>query len=403
MELTIQDEGPQLVCTVGRGTEPLGFVVIDSTVAGRSCGGLRMLPDVDEAELRLLARDMTFKYGFLGLPQGGAKAGVRGDPEAPPAERWERLARFGEAIAPLLHSHAYVPGTDMGTNLADIRHMLNTVGVPLQKRELRVTRSGYYTALTVFAGAKQAAQQVGLDLSACRVAIEGFGHVGGSLAGLMAGAQARVVAISTSQGALYNERGLDVPRLQQMAAERGSRMVEAYAEAERLDRAGLLELPVDVLCPCARHNSVNSENVTRVNTRILCPGANSPVTPEAERLLFERGVVCLPDFVTNSGGVLGGTMEFASLSEAQIAAFIEQHVGPRIRRLLEEAARQGVLVREVAEPLALRRLAEVQRRAARVTLRGRVFGFGLGLYRRGWLPGAPLAPLARRYFEKTLG
>ena len=111
----ILEQGSQLVCTVVEDSTVMGYVVIDSTVGGRSCGGLRMLPDVDEAEIRSLGRAMTLKYGFLGLPQGGAKAGVRGDPEAPQAERWRRLVEFGRAIAPLLRSHVYIPGTDMGT------------------------------------------------------------------------------------------------------------------------------------------------------------------------------------------------------------------------------------------------------------------------------------------------
>ncbi|MDI7277102.1 MAG: Glu/Leu/Phe/Val dehydrogenase dimerization domain-containing protein, partial [Anaerolineae bacterium] len=98
---------------------------------------------VDEEEIRGLARAMTLKYGFLGLPQGGAKAGVRGDPEAPLPERRERLLAFARAIAPLLQRRIYVPGTDMGTDNADIRTLLQVVGVRVKARELRGTDSGY--------------------------------------------------------------------------------------------------------------------------------------------------------------------------------------------------------------------------------------------------------------------
>ena len=140
MSVFCEKDNPQMLITVSQGSEVIGFVAIDSAVGGRSCGGLRMLPDIDEAEMRGLARAMTLKYGFLGLPQGGAKAGVRYDPEAPQAERWQRLAAFGRAIAPMLLSRIYSPATDMGTDNAGIRHMLQAAGVNVKHQELRGTQ-----------------------------------------------------------------------------------------------------------------------------------------------------------------------------------------------------------------------------------------------------------------------
>jgi glutamate dehydrogenase (NAD(P)+) len=380
----------------------MGYLVIDSVVRGRSCGGLRMLSDIDEGEMRALARAMTLKYGFLGLPQGGAKAGVRGDPESSQGERWLRLKAFGSAIAPLLRSRVYIPGTDMGTNNADIRYMLGAVGVPVRRRELRDTDSGYYTALTVKAGVRQAAKHIGMRLSGSSVAIEGFGKVGSALAGLLAETNTRVVAISTFKGAIFNRHGLDVTRLKDLAAKEGSRVVELYPEAERIDRAALLELPVDFLCPCARHNSLRSDNASRVKARIICPGANNPVTPEAEYMLSERGVLCMPDFVTNCGGVLGGTMAFAAVGKIRIAAFIDRHIGARAEWLLNEAARQGVLPREIAVRIAQRRFEQVRRDAEHPTALARLFNFALELYRRGCIPGPLVASLSLPYFEKSL-
>lgn len=392
----------QLVCTATRGSEVLGYVVIDSTVGGRSCGGLRMLPDVDEAEMRGLARAMTLKYGFLGLPQGGAKAGVRGNPDAPQAERWERLEAFGQAIAPLLRSRVYVPATDMGTENADIRHLLEVVRVQVQRRELRGTQSGFYTALTAFTSAKQAARFVGLTLSDCSVAIEGFGKVGSALAQLLSAANARVLAISTSAGAIFNPKGLDVGRLTEVVANGGAKSVKSYPDVELLDHSALLELPVDLLCPCARHNSVHSGNAPRIAARIICPGANNPVTPEAERMLFKRGILCLPDFVTNCGGVLGGTMEFASIDRERIASFIDHHIGARVAWLLSEADRQHIPPRDIAVPLSLSRFEQVQQSAIHPTPLGRLFQLGLEFYRRGWIPGSLMAALSPPYFKRSL-
>ncbi len=401
-DVGLEPAGAQLICTARVGGEALGFVAIDSTVGGRSCGGLRFAPDVDEAEVRGLARAMTLKYGFLGLPQGGAKAGLRRDPEAPPAERRERLAAFARAMAPLLRRRLYIPGPDMGTNTADIRYVLETAGLRIEARELRGSRSAHYAALTAMAGVRTAARHLGLSLTGCSAAIEGYGKVGSALATLLAEAGARVVAVSTVRGALYNARGLDVPRLNGLAAAAGPALVDAYPDAERLGCAALLELPVDVLAPCARAGSVHSGNATRVVARIISPGANIPITPEAERILFERGALCLPDFATSSGGVLGDTMEFAGMTQARIAALIERRVARRLAWLLEEAARRGVAVRAVAEPLALERHEQLQQAAAHPQPLGRLFAAGLELYRRGWLPRSLVGALAGPYFERTI-
>ena len=389
-----------LACTVGEESDVLGYLVVDSFVAGRSCGGVRMLGDIDMGEIRALAQAMTLKYGFLGLPQGGAKAGVLGDPEAPRAERLERLARFGRAIAPLLRSRAFAPCADMGTTGTDIRHMLGSVGLRVPRRELLHNSSGYYTAVSVHAGAVQAARHLGLDLSQCTAAIEGFGSVGRPLARLLARAGTKVVAVSTSRGAIYNARGLETNRLAQLADEVGSRVVEVYRDAQTIDRRELPALPVDLLCPCARHDSLRADNAPRVSARIVCGGANNPVTAEAERLLSDRSVLCLPDFLTNCGGVLGGTMEFASIGPERIAAFIDRHLGPSIAAILDEADRRRVVPRIVAEAIARRRFDRVQQHAAHPGVTGRLLRAGLRLYRRGLVPSRLVGALAPGYFER---
>ena len=404
--LLVNDNNTQLVCTVRQGAKLIGYLVIDSSIRGCSFGGLRMMPDIDEAEMRGLARAMTLKYGFLGMALGGARAGVRGDPEAPQPERWQRLAAFGRAIAPLLRTRVYTPFTDMGTNNEDIRYLLQMAGVPAGRNRQQRIGSGYYTALTVLSGVKQAARHVGLALPRSTVAIEGWGKVGSALGGLLAAAKARVVAISTSSGAIFNPHGLDVKRLLALAAEGRGRAVELYEDAHRIERSALLELAVDILCPCARHNSLHAGNAGRIAARIISAGANNPVTPEAERILFERGVLCLPDFVTNCGGVLGSALEDASARLEQIAAFVEREIGPRITWLLDQADRQQAPPREIAVPLVLRRFEEMQRYAARPTERSVLKRLTnrarWELHRRGCLPPRLEATMMLERFSKSL-
>lgn len=353
-------------------------------------------------ELSLLARDMTLKYGFLGLPQGGAKGGVPFDPDAPVEQRRQRLADFAKAIAPLLRARVYVPMSDMGTNNQDIRHMLRVARVPLLRRELRGNRSGYYTARGVLAAARAAAAHIGQDWSGSRAAIEGFGKVGSSLARMLDEQGVHVVGVSTSRGALYHPGGLPVPRLLEASALGGSAFVESFPGAMRLPLSQLLELPCDFLFPCARHHSISLDNAPRINARVVAPGANSPCTSEAEDQLSRRGVLVVPDFAANCGGVLGGTMEFAGVPVPAIDAFLEGRLGRRIAGLLVAAERRQVSLREFAVSQALEGFQQVRSRQENPAWSQSVFRAGLGLHRRGWIPEALVGRLAMRYFDRLL-
>lgn len=377
-------------------------MAVDTTVCGRALGGLRLAPDVTAGEVAGLARAMTLKYGLAGLPQGGAKAGVLGDPEAPEPERRARLKTFARAIAPLLRGRVYQPDTDMGTRAADIHAMLESVGLRIGRRALRSDRSGRYTALTVLAGARAALSVRGVRLEGATAAIEGFGAVGGSLATLLDHAGARVVAVSTSRGAVYDARGLDVRRLRELAERHGSGAVLEYRGADRVTPESLPELPVDLFSPCARPGSIDVENAPRLQARAISSGANDPIEPEAEEILVGRGVVVVPDFVANVGGVLGGTMRFAAVGEPRIEAFLLNTVGAWIDALLARAEEQGIPARRIAVPLARTRFEAVRRRAERPNAGGRIVDALVELHRRRLLPRPLVGALAPRWFERAL-
>ncbi|OGO47020.1 MAG: hypothetical protein A2W34_08490 [Chloroflexi bacterium RBG_16_64_32] len=380
---------------------PMGCVVIDSTLRARAHGGLRMSSTVDEPELRDLARSMTLKYGYLRQPFGGAKAGVRADPEAPPEERRERLARFAEAAAPLLRSRAYVPAPDMGTDVDDIRLVLRSAGVPVSPRQLRVSRSGYYTAVTTFCSLQEAAVIAGVTLKGARATIEGFGKVGSALAGLLAAAGVRVVAISTSRGALYDPSGLDIERLTALATSSGSIVVQRYQDAQSLPANALPTLPADVLLPCAGYHSIDAAVATHIHARIVCSGANNSLTSDAELDLLRRGVVVVPDFVANCGGVLGSVLEFASIGTPEIESTLRLHTQTHVGRILSSARKQAVSPRQVAETLAMRRF-QTMADGGRSGGAARVFEFGMSLYRKGLVPASLFAALARPALHRRL-
>lgn len=393
---------PPCVHAIRDSGEILGYVAIDSTVRGRSLGGLRLAPDVSPEEVRVLARKMTLKYGLAGLPQGGAKAGLLGDPEAPEPERRARLEAFARGAAGLLRSRVYQPDTDMGTRAGDIHHMLGSIGVRVGPRAFRNDRSGHYTALTALAGAREALARKGRSLEGATAAIEGFGAVGSALGRLLGRSGVRVVAISTSRGALFREGGLDLPRLLAATEERGSAVIEDRRGGDPIALSELLELPVDILFPCARPFSIDAANAARIQARVVSPGANAPVSAEAERALHERDVAVIPDFVANSGGVIGGTMAFASVSEARIERFLLGRVGNWIRVLLEQAERTGDPPCEVAAPLAGARFEAIRRRAEHPNAAGRVVDALVELHRRRLLPRPLVGAFAPRWFEGAL-
>jgi glutamate dehydrogenase (NAD(P)+) len=399
MPIETERVGEQTIHRVSRSGRTLGIVAIDSTVAGRSRGGLRLVADASEDEIRAAARTMTLKYGFLGFPHGGAKAGVRGDEEASAAEKHAVLAAFAEEAAPLLREQRYLPDADLGTSADDIRAMLAAIGLRGDRRESR-GESGLYTAYSVLATARALLAHLGRPLAGLAVAIEGFGSVGANAARLFAEAGARVVAVSTSRGALHDPRGLDVARLLERRARIGSRLVEGAEDVATLPREALLELPVDLLCPCARFHGIAAENAERVQAAFVCAGANDPISPAAAARLFERGIDVVPDFVSNCGGVLGGTLEFFGVGPRRIRSAITEHLAEAVPPLLREASRRGVPVRTVAEPLALERHRAAKTAGEAPGPLGRALASGLECYRRGWLPRRAVAPWAGWYLGR---
>jgi len=394
------NEPPRKIVVEDEGSgAPLGFIAIDSTIEGRAQGGLRMAPDVSLDELEKLARAMTLKFGFLRLPQGGAKAGVLGDPESGAEARSAVLRRFAKAIRPLLERREYMPYSDMGTSVPEIQRMLKGVGLTVPRRQYRGTPSGEYTAGTVLEAARAAAAVQGLNLSGSRVAIEGFGEVGQPLAEMFVRAGARVVAISTSRGGLYHPLGLDITKLRALVHQMGGIAVQKYDACERIEKSRLKEIPADIFCPCARHDSVKTSDVARMPARVLSCGANCPLTPEAERLLWRRGVVCVPDFVANCGGVLGGTMQFSGWRQEEILLFLERRFRAAVERLIRAALEAGRPLRDMAEDLALRRFDEVKRRTEQPSAAWRCFNAGVALYRAEWVPARLVRWLSKGYFN----
>jgi glutamate dehydrogenase (NAD(P)+) len=386
--------------TIDEGIKFQGYLAIDSTVNGRCHGGVRISPDTTPDLIAQVARAMTLKYGFIGLPVGGAKAGIVADPEIPPESKRALLRSFGQAIEPFLKTRSYIPATDLGTSENDVRFMLSSIGLRPQPRALTYQLSGFYTGITCFAAAISAASHIGLDLSRVSAAIEGFGSVGASVAQAFWEKGIRVVAISTSQGAIYNRKGLDVGELIKLRDLVGSQVVNLFPEGEKIDRSQLAGLDVDIFSPCAQSYSITSGNAERVAARIISPGANVPTTLEAEQVLFQRGIICIPDFVANCGGVLGSSMKRTGLREDYIRRFLEDRIGQQALEIIEAADKQNIALGIYAQKIAEERFIRARASAESKTIRGRAFKFALEMYRKGIIPYQLVTPAAPRYFDK---
>jgi glutamate dehydrogenase (NAD(P)+) len=271
------------------------FVVIDHELFPMAAGGTRMLPDVDRAEVARLARAMTWKFAVCGMPLAGAKAGIRFEG----GDRAGVLAAYRRALEP--YSDVFRTGPDMGTEPADFLDESDVAPLWARSHE-GIGMDDLATGHGVKAAAAAALGRIGRGLGGAAVAIEGFGKVGAGTARACARAGARIVGVSTAHGLLADRDGLDVDELFALRERHGDRFVE-HGARPALPREALFELECDVLVPGARPDSITRDVAERTRCAIVAPAANIPYGPGSIEVLHRRGIVAVPDFVSNSGGV----------------------------------------------------------------------------------------------------
>jgi glutamate dehydrogenase (NAD(P)+) len=330
------------------------IVVVDSTAAGPAIGGTRMAPDVSVEECFRLARAMTLKNAAAGLAHGGAKSAILADPALPQRDK-ERLVRaFAAAIR---HMQAYIPGPDMGTNetaMAWIKDETGrSVGLPRELGGIPLDEIGA-TGLGLAVAAEVAQEFSGVALRGARVAVQGFGAVGRHAARFLAGKGARLVAAADSKGAVYDPDGLDIGRLEAHKAEGGS--FADLAGAKRVTTEDLIGIDCDIWIPAARPDVIREDNVDRLRAKLVLQGANIPATLGAERRMHEHGILSVPDFVANAGGVIAAAVEYRGGTEKAALDTIAERIGANTRAVLGTAKAKGVPPREAAVDLARARV-----------------------------------------------
>ena len=337
-----------------------GFVVIDNTARGPGKGGIRMTPTVTVEEVFRLARTMTWKTAMADLPFGGAKSGiVASEEDLKNKERKKQLmVAFGKAlrnIAPKI----YIAAPDVNTGEEEMRWFVegngnpkSTTGKPKDlgglPHELGSTGFGVYHSTLV------AAEFSKLDIKSATVAIEGFGNVGSFTAKFLHEAGAKIVAVSDSKGVIYNKDGLDIPKLLEVKKQTGS--VINYKPGEVLPNEKIFELSVDILIPAAMPDVINEKNVDKIQAKIVVEASNIPAKPEIEEILHKRGILVVPDFVANAGGVISSYAEYRGYDEKKAFELIEKKIVKNTKLVLKRAKKLNVKPRDAALEIAKERV-----------------------------------------------
>ncbi|HLI51836.1 MAG TPA: Glu/Leu/Phe/Val dehydrogenase [Thermomicrobiaceae bacterium] len=345
-----------------------GHRVQHSVAPGPSKGGIRYHQDVTIDEVKALAMWMTWKCAVAGLPYGGGKGGVRVDPKLLSQNELQNLTRrYASEISILIGPQRDIPAPDVNTNPQIMAWIMDTysaehggavepavvTGKPLilGGSEGRAEATGRGCVFAI----QEAARAYDLDLAGSRFVIQGFGNAGSTAARILHDLGCKVVAVSDSHGGIYNPNGLDIPAV--LSHKQQTLSVDGFVEGEHISNGELFELDCDVLIPAALEGQITEANASKIKAKLIAEAANGPTTPEADRILYDRGVVLLPDIYANSGGVTVSYFEWVQGLQAYY--WTEEEVNARLQRVM---ARSFASVYQASQQyhVALRTAALVQ-------------------------------------------
>ena len=312
----------------------IGYRSQHNNAVGPYKGGLRFHPGVTRDEVKALSTWMTFKCSVAGIPYGGGKGGMAIDPKDYSKGELERISKgFAKAISPVIGEKVDIPAPDVNTNGQIMSWMVEAyeekvgrsakgifTGKPLEfgGSLARTEATGYGVNLN----AKKVLEKLGIDIKGATYAVQGFGNVGFYTAYYAHKDGAKIVAFSNTDVAIYNENGIDMEKVIKDFEENG-RIIENKGYGKDITNAELLELEVDVLAPCALENQITSENADRIKAKVITEGANGPTTPEADEILFKKGITVIPDILANSGGVVVSYFEWVQNLQSYYWSFDE--------------------------------------------------------------------------------
>jgi glutamate dehydrogenase (NAD(P)+) len=365
----------------GKVEEYYGFRVQHNGARGPYKGGVRYHPSVDMDEVRALASLMTWKTALVNIPYGGAKGGVNCDPHKLSERELESLSRiFTRKIDMALGVYRDVPAPDVGTNAKVMAWMMDEYGrkhgyTPAIVTGKPVALGGsrgreYATGLGVFLVAQRACKDFGVPLSGARVVLQGFGNVGSWTARYLADAGAKVVAVADSEGALRNDKGLDIVALQAHVSRNHKKTILGFPGGDTMSRDRIFEVECDILIPAALNGVITEQNVNSIQARLVIEGANNPINPHADHILQERKIPVVPDILANAGGVTVSYFEWTQ--NLQQFYWEEQEIQKKLEAVLDRAYGEvSAMARKCNVPLRTAAfMTAIQRVYEAVLLRG---------------------------------
>jgi glutamate dehydrogenase (NAD(P)+) len=351
-----------------------GFRVQHNITRGPAKGGIRYHPDVSIDEVRALAMWMTWKCGTVNIPYGGAKGAVVVDPKRLSKGELERLTRrYTSEISLLIGPDRDIPAPDVGTTAQEMAWIMDTysmqsghtvpavvTGKPINigGSQGRIESPGLGLVYVM----REASRHLSFDITGARVVIQGFGQVGSVCARVLDELGATVVAVSDSQGGIYNRTGLPIGDV--LAHKHRTGSLANFPDSDRVSNAELLELPCDILIPAALENQITAANAGKIQARVIGEAANGPVTPAADEILYDKGVFVIPDILAGAGGVtvsyfewVQGLQEFF-WTEREVNAQLERVMVNAFQHALRTAQERRVHMRTAAYLLAVERVAQ---------------------------------------------
>lgn len=334
-----------------RGADFEGYVVIDSIVDSRSAGGVRITGDLQLDEVRQLAAEMSLKYALFDLPRGGAKSGLRMDPALPRERRLAALEEFGHRMAPLIRNGIYSPGMDMNCGPDELRAIYRGAGHILGE----LTDTSYFTAISVHRALEAAAARLDVSGRPVRLAIEGFGAVACHLAERLDPQRFRIAAVSTIEGGVRGLVDRTPGELSAAKRESGDAFVHSI-QGERTAREAVFTEEVDILLPSSRTGVFGPEDAQQARVAAIVPISNAPYRDSAVEILHDRGIQCLPGYLSNVGGVLASSLHDQGLSVEEVEGLFVSAYRPVVDGILGLADKTSRPATEVAEGLARSRM-----------------------------------------------
>jgi glutamate dehydrogenase (NAD(P)+) len=352
-----------------------GYRVQYNITLGPAKGGIRYHPNVNLDEVTALAAWMTWKCALAGIPFGGGKGGIICDPSTLSPREIEALTRrYVAEIIDLLGPDKDVPAPDVNTNEQTMAWVMDTysmhvgttmtsvvTGKPVEMGGSLGRREA--TGRGVMIVTREAVRHLGIDIIGATVAIQGFGNVGSVSANLLQRVGAKIVAVTDVNGGVYNPAGLDIPKLLEWTAEH--KTVVGFPNADPLPGARIFELETDILIPAALENQITSDNAESIRAKVVVEGANGPTTPEAHKLLHERGVCVVPDILANVGGVTASYFEWVQdrqgyfWRESEVNDRLEHKMVEAFNRVVQSARKYNCDLRTAAYIVAITRVATV--------------------------------------------